>query len=53
MGKALPVYRQALPVAAKEERTSLKTMVYVISAVDFEVGTGCAGCEGSPVESGA
>jgi hypothetical protein len=53
MGKALPVNRQALPVAAKEVISYLKTMVYVISAVDFEVGTGCAGCEGSPVESGA
>jgi hypothetical protein len=53
MGKALPVNRQALPVAAKEEINILKTEVYVISVVDFEVGTGCAGCEGSPVESGA
>ncbi len=52
-GKALPVSRQVLPVAATEKINIIKSIIYALPELAVVFGTESAGSKGSPVESGA
>ena len=52
-GKALPISRQLLSMAATKKINPFKSMIYVLVELVVGFGTESASSKGSPVESGA